>query len=1066
MKAKFNGFLTLLIALSVQFVFAQKTVSGTVSDDSGPLPGVSVLIKGTKTGAETDFDGKYSLQAKQGEVLVFSYVGKVTVEKQVGATSVIDVVMVDDSNILEEVVITAQGISKEKKALGYAVTNVSADELEAKPQTDIARLLTGKSPGVKISQTGGLSGSGTNIIVRGYSSIGGNNQPLFVVDGVPFDSSVSKNNSSFLQSSNAASRYQDIDPNNIQSLSILKGLSATTLYGEAGRNGVILITTKTGNNLATKNEVTISSSYFFNEVVLPDYTQKYGAGFYNDYGPFFSNWGAAYGSIDQVPNFFKSMAYNNFDGQLPSEIWVGRTDLDADYIDYKPHNSQKDYFKSGGLFSTFIGFAGAGDKASYIANYGYSKDDSFLPNNTFTRNSLSVGGNIDLTNKFKVAGKLNFSKSTKVSPVTDASFGSDVYSGIGSVWNVLYLPTSVDLKGYPYEHPITHQSVWYRSGNDRTNPLWITKYSADNNKTHRVFGNVNLSYNLTEALTASFRFGLDWYNDNGLRGVQKGAGDGDYIDGYLRTYEFNNAIIDNSLIVNYNKDLTEKFNLNLDAGYNYYTKERVSFSQSSEKQIDNAFGYFNHQFFTDDDLFNGMSEVKNDAFYAQASLGYNNYMFLTLSGRRDKSSLFEPGNNVVYTKSASLSIIPTTMIEGLKGNNFLNYLKLRANYGEAPGLGADPYGTKSYLGVTAEGFYYTYDPLNPSQSYSSNYIPNTLPNPNLKPEVSKELEFGLETKMLKNRLSIDLTYYNKNTEDQLLDRRLPSETGYDLFPTNFGLVNNTGIELGVTFIPFKDFGKGMFTWELSSSFNKNKNIVKDTEGQIIPIAGFTNLGNFAVEGEPFGVIMGSSVARDINGNMLVNDEGNYVVDPEVSIIGDPNPEFTTSLVNDLSWHNFRLSAQLEYQQGGDIYSTAIGTLVGRGLTTDTEFNREGGFILPGLNESTGLPNDVVISATDYFFDNYALQGADEFAVFDATNLRLREVSLSYSLSKKNLEKLPFGNITVGLTANNLFVKAFNVPEGVNYDPEINSLGVGNGQGFDFLTSWNSRRYGFNVKLTF
>ncbi len=1070
MKTKFSGILTLLLAFVVQLTFAQeKTISGNVTDNQGvPLPGVNIIVKGTTTGTQTDFDGNYTMQVAVGQTLEFSYVGFKTVDKPVTAsTSTINLQMEEDAAVLEEVIVTAQGIKREKKALGYAVTTIASEDIETRAQTDLGRLLQGKAPGVRITSTGGVAGSGTNIIIRGYSSISGNNQPLFIVDGVPFDSSTNQQ-TSFVTSSNQASRFGDLDQNNIESVSVLRGLSATALYGEEGKNGVILITTKSGASSNKKLEVSVTSSMFFNRIVLPDYQDTYGNGFFNDYGPFFSNWGSPFSSQETIPSGFYT-AFSNidrFDGLNPSDIFPGRTDLDNPETQYRPYNSQEQFFRTGTVSNTSVNMSGtttskSGKRTTLTANYSHLEDVSFVPGNTVRRNNISIGGFSELSNKFTVSGKLSYAKFDKTSPMTDASFGSDVFgSGIASIWNVLYMPRSVDLFGFPYQLPDTGESIWYRAGNDRTNPLWVLNNTMDNNLTNRVFGNLLAKFNIAEGYDLSYRFGLDYYTENQDRGIQRGANDGSEPLGYLRNVTNQNTIYDHTIMFDIDKYIVEdKLKFTLNSGLNLRRNEFNSLSVASRRQLTNAFGLFNHRVFEERiDLQSGnfMSERNNTALYASAIFDYKGWLYLNLSARNDWSSLFEVANRSVFSYGGSMSFIVTSALPNLKSESFLDYLKIRVGYGQAPGF-TSPYSTRATLGINSNAF-----SLGGNQVVT-NSVPNFLPNPNLRPELSKEFEVGVEAKMFNNRLSFDATYYIKDTEDQIISRPVPSESGFTIFADNFGNVQNEGIELGFNIIPIKSEN---FTWNIGGNYNINENIVTDTQGQTIQISGFGGgLGNYAIEGKAYGIILGSKVERDVNGNMLVDDQGDYIEAADIGEIGDPNPDWTMSIINGLNYKNWNLTAQLEYQHGGDMFLRTVNTLVARGLTTDTDFDRYQSFVLPGVSASTGQPNTVQIAATDAYFTNYGF-GPNEFNVYDVTNIRLREVALSYSLPKKFLEKTPFGNVTITAQGYNLFVEAVNVPKGANFDPDINSVGVGNGFGFDFLTSWNSRRYGASVKLTF
>lgn len=1080
MRTKFNGVLTLLLALMVQLALAQEqTVSGTVSDESGlPLPGASVVIKGTNTGVSTNFDGIYNIKASKGQTLVFSYIGYGKKEVVVGASNKIDISLEPADNQLEEVIITAQGIKKEKKALGYAVATVDSKDLEQKADTDIGKILRGKASGVRITGSGGVSGSGSNIIIRGQSSITGGNQPLFIVDGVPFDGSSGGANQSAssadFQSGNVSSRFADIDPNNIESVSILKGLSATALYGGEGRNGVILITTKTGKDANKKMEVTVNQSIFFNSIVLPDYQNTWGNGFQNVYGAFFSNWGARFDSQDTIDNAFRTSIMNNF-GVEPSVLFPNRPELDTPNVQYRPYDSQKEFFKTGTINSTSINVAGAfSDKGSFNASYAHVDDQSFIPNNSLRRDNFSVGGNFKMSNKFTVSGKISLAKTDIRSPFTDASTGSDVTSstagtgGIASIWNVLYLPRSVDIN-LPYQHPVTGESVWYRGGNDRTNPRWVLDNTQDKNSTDRVFSNFVISYDPADWLKFTYRLGIDSQNTRSRRVINKGSNDGLHPNGYLQTTSERFTIWDHSLLLSIDKELSEDFAFQGTIGAT--TKRQVFERDGSESRDQIVYGLWNHlnfsnsstiiegTVFADNNLtYQTFSEQNNVAAYVSGTFSYKNFLYLNASLRNEWNSTLEQENRSQFSPGVSMSFVPTSAFPEIRSDKGLNFLKLRAGYGTSPGF-PGPYNTRSVISLVPNIF----------QTAGGNGtvttgIPNFLPNPGLRPELSKEFEVGLEARFLNNRVGLDFTYYSRDTEDQIIQRPLAPETGYTSTFTNIGNVLNKGFEIGFDFIPLKTED---FEFKVTGSFTQNESEVKglDDGEQILYGGIFSTPANAAINGQPLGVIVGSRVLRDDAGNRLVDENGYWIQDPTNGIIGDPNPDWFTTVNTGLTWKNLTFNMQWEYQKGGDIYATTVGALVGRGLVEDTDFDRTQSIVLPGVRQSTGQPNDIQVTSTEAYFNNIGF-GVDELLIYDATHIRLREASISYRLPKKWLDKTPFGNVSLTVSGQNLWVKAFNTPDSVNYDPELNSLGVGNSQGFDYLTSWNSRRYGMSIKVTF
>ncbi len=1075
----------LFLALVVQISFAQeKTITGTVTDDKGsPLPGVNIVISGTNTGTQSDFDGLYTIEVTTGSTLRYSFLGFTTEEIVVGTSTTINIQLKPSAAELEEVIVTAQGIRREKKALGYAVSTVKSEDLEQKADTDIGKILRGKASGVRITGTGGVSGSGSNIIIRGLSSITGGNQPLFVVDGVPFDGSAgganqdasNQNSSASFQSGNVSNRFADLDPNNIESISILKGLSATALYGGQGKNGVILITTKTGAGSQKKFEITVNQSIFFNDIVLPKYQNTWGNGFQNVYGAFFSNWGARFDSQATIPNAFRRMLVNNFD-LLPSQLFPDRSDLDVENVTYRPYDSQEEFFRTGTISSTSINAAGAlGDKGSINASYAYTDDQGFIPNNFLRRNNISFGGNYTFENKMNVSGKFSYARTDIESPFTDASTGSDVFidddgsGGIASVWNILYLPRSVDIND-PFQHPETGESLWYRGGNDRMNPRWALDNTQDTNSTDRLFGNFNISYPIIEWLDIRYRVGLDNQNVRTTRAINRGANDGIHPLGYLQISNSRFTIWDHSILFGIDKQLSQ--DLSLQATLGSTLQNRKGFRDGSEGRDQIVFGlqnlsnYRTTSAIIEGTLFPGNTaayqqetEENNLSLYATATVGYKDYLYINGAIRNEWTSTLETSNRSQFSPGVSLSFIPTSAIEGLRSTKVLNFLKLRLGYGTSPGF-PSPYNTRNVLSLTPNAF----QPIGGTGTTTTS-IDDFLANPDLKPELSKEFEGGIEARFLNNRLGFEATLYRRDTENLIIGRPLGPETGFTQTFSNIGNVINEGIEITFDTTPLKTTN---FNWNLSGSYTTNVSEVEGLdEGEQILYGGISTVEpqNAAINGEQLGVFVGERFDRDENGNILVDENGYWKQDPENGIIGDPNPNWFMTVNNTFTFKNLSLSMQWEYQHGGDLLASTVGAIIGRGLVEDTDFDRTQSIVLPGIRETTGQPNDIQITATEAYFNNIGF-GIDEAIVYDATHIRLREASLTYKLSKKWLENTPFGSLSLSLVGQNLFVHAFNIPESVNYDPELNSLGVGNSQGFDYLTSWNSRRYGMSVKLTF
>ncbi|OEJ99289.1 SusC/RagA family TonB-linked outer membrane protein [Flavivirga aquatica] len=1084
MKTKFSGMLTLFIAFVVQISFAQeKTISGTVIDNSGlPLPGATIIIKDTSSGTSSDFDGKYSISAKQGATLVFSFVGYTTQEVPIGASNTLNVTLTEDAESLEEIVVTAQGIKREKKSLGYAVSTVKQESIQERAEGDIARVLSGKLAGVNITSSNGISGSGTNIIIRGFNSITGSNQPLFVVDGVPFGSDTN-NQSSFLDGQGESSRFLDLDPNSIENISVLKGLSATVLYGNKGSNGVILITTKNASSgdLTKKTEVSISQSAFVSNAILPKYQNNYGGGFHQGFGFFFSNWGSRFDRTDD-DGIGNALQYTGNDAANGNAIllhpfnFIGDQSLVTGYenlltqpYEYKAYaNNVKDFFRTGYVTSTSINVRGGSENANFNANYGRLEDEGITRGNKLVRNTFSIGGNAKLSNKFSVNGVFNFSRTDFKAPPVSASTGSGAaFDGTSVFGDILYTPRSVDLTNIPFQ-TVDGRSLYYRSGNDLQNPYWTVENAKVVQVTDRFFSNMGITFALNDWSNISYRLGLDTYTELNSYGQNKGGIDGDPT-GLLRTISVRSTIWDNTLSWIANRELSENLKLSINTGINSRRDTFVQDGIESTGQL--VFGVLEHFNFTTASSENSFvdtnpalafkDEQNQLGVFADITLDFKNYLFFNAVARNDWYSTLETKNNSILYPGASVSFIPTAAFDNLKGDA-LNYLKARAAYGSSAST-ALPFNTRNKLRISSRDLF----DIN-GNVISSNSVDNNLGNPDLKPERLEEFEIGIDSRFF-NRLNFNLSIYQKTTTDVLNDIPLDDATGNDNILFNIGEIQTEGIEIDYDLDIIKSSSQGL-ALNIAGNFSAYESTVTKLIDGVdnIPLTDFVigEAANFAVEGRPYGVLLGTTVLRDANGNRIVGNNGRYLLNNQRVEIGDPNPDWTSSLIPTIKYKGFKLSAQLQYRHGGDIYSNTAAALLGRGVVdANTPLCRECNYVLPGVLQN-GNPNNIAITATNLQYHTYFADGINEHSIFDGSTIRLQEASLSYSLSKKQLERTPFGNLTFTLSGNNLWFKALHFPDDVNYDTNSASTGVGNGQGIDFISGPSSRRYGFSVKATF
>ena len=1041
------------------------------------MPGVNVLIKGTTTGAQTDLEGNYRLSVEDGATLVISYVGFETQEIVVGNRTTIDVTM-GGAVELQEVVVTALGITKEKASLGYSVASVGAEALANRPEADVSRLLRGQAAGVDITQTSGLAGAGTNVIIRGYSSISGSNQPLFVVDGVPFNTSANSGNQSFgTGSATASSRFLDLDPNNIADISILKGLSATVLYGEAGRNGVVLVTTKTGQgggDLNKKTEINVTQSIFQTEIAnLPDYQDSYGNGFGAfGFGWFFSNWGprfddtreSSYGDnfrgIDENGQVLIVHPYDQSQYNDDFPEFIG-----APYV-YQPYKSVENFFQKGVSSNTSIQIASAIDQNTSVSmSYSYLTEEGFTPkldelrgggrSNFLDKHNFSVGMKTKLKNGLKIQPSFNFVRSDRLTPITAPSFGGD---GNGLFAAVLFTPRSVDLMNLPYQSPIDGSNVYYRRGSPIQNPRWTLNNSGQTEAINRFFGNINLGYDLTDNLSVLYRLSLDNYDQSNTRYINKGGPR--QPGGEYSTAIETNFLSDQILNLVYNFDLGGDFTIDGILGFNSRRETNNLEVASSQEQF--VYNLFTHQNFTQFQNFTRFIEENTLGVYLTSSIGYSKFLYLNLQARNDWTSTLESANRSVFYPSASLSFVASDAIPAIADTDMVNFLKLRLGYGTSAGY-PDPYQTRNFLGSNPNAF------INSNGDViGTNTVSNFLANPDLTNELITEIEFGLEGRFFDNILGVDLSLYNKQSEDLIVELPLDPSTGYTTTTINAADIENTGIELGLDVnVPLP----GEVSWNIRGNYTKNESKVNSIlegidrvqiEAQDFLDAGITDVGNYAVPGEQFGVFYGEQLLKDENGNLIVDSEGSYQIGDEFAVIGDPNPDYTMNFFNTLSWKGITFGFQFQYIKGGDIYSSTAAALLARGNSTDSDIDRNTPVILPGV-KADGSVNDIQVYVGDEAFNSF-FNG--EGFVFDGTVIRLRQVSLSYVLPNQILSNTPFGRASVTVSGENLWFNAPNTPEGLNFDPEISSTGVGNSRGFDFRTAPTAKKYGVTLNLTF
>ncbi|MBM3413516.1 MAG: SusC/RagA family TonB-linked outer membrane protein [Bacteroidetes bacterium] len=1058
-----NKILLIFFTLVSSIAYSQTTVKGKVSGKDGvPISGASIKVVGSAVGVATAPDGTFSLTVQsQDQSLEISAVGFANLIVRAGS-SLVDLRLDAVVSALQEVVVTAQGITREKKALGYAVSTLAARELQDRPIADVGRLIQGKIPGVAVTSTSGVSGTGTNIIIRGYSSLTGSNQPLFVVDGVPYNSNTNQRGGFTQGGQSASSRFLDLDPNAIENVTVLKGLAATVTYGDQGRNGVILVTTKSGSKKSKKAEFQITQSYFTNTANLPEYQNDYVGGFQQNIGYFFSNWGPTIQEALIYPSQNTNAALTNHPYAFLSNaaLRAGQAPYVASLGPYKMQvfpNNVKDFFRQGNIVNTSLNISGGGENASYNLSAGYLDEQGYIPENGLKKLNLSLGLNAKLSNKLSVQNSFNYSNTDQYSPPLSGGGGNNAYDFPSVLANVMYTPRQVDLMGWPFADPASGASVYFRSGNDIPNPRWVLQNLKTTGVVNRIFSATNFNYQVSKDFSIAYKFGLDTYSESqeykfNQGGVQSPTG-------YYNTWEITNTILDNSLIFTYNKSIGKKIRLNAQLGGNMRNDNYRNVFNTSLNQL--ARDLFRHSNFIDNVSSNATQEETRMGIFGSATVDYDNYAFITVSGRNDWTSTVEKENRRIVYPSASFSFIPTSAFSGLS-SDFLNYLKLRAGVGTSAGF-PRPYQTRNVLDQSARAWL-----LASGAAVQSHAVNNTLGNPNLRPELHTEYEMGIEARLFNGLFDIDLSLYRRDTRDLITSAPLDNATGYSSTTINIGKIRNSGVEFALTgnIINNKDF-----QWSTTLNYNRNVPLVVDLGGTLkeVQITGFGGaLGNYAIVGKPFNMIKGSGYRRDEKtGQHLIDGLGNLLSTATAIELGDPNPAFQTNLTNRIGYKDFTFEFMLAYRHGGALYSSTIGALMGRGLTTDTRkdvYDRAQTWIFSGIYASNGQTNTTQMTAADVGFNNLYFFG-DEGRMFDGTTIRLQEASISYNLPQKAISKLPFKALSVAITGNNLWYRAPNTPKGVNLDTDNLGLGVGNGLGLELLTGPSARRVGGTLKIT-
>jgi TonB-linked SusC/RagA family outer membrane protein len=1042
----------------------QKTITGTVKGaaDGQPVIGCTVQLKGTTTGNITDMNGKYTLTAPQNATtIVFSYIGMKKQEIDITGRAVIDVVLEPDLLGLDEVIVTAVGIQRSSKSVGYSVSNVSADQTQIKSEPDMLKTLQGKVPGVDIRVGQGAPGSATKISIRGSSSFFGSNQPLIVVDGVPYSNDQISTSDQTTGTGGAYSNgLSTLDPNNIENITVLKGSAAAALYGSRASNGVLLITTKSGKGGETGSgfEVSYTTSVAKETIAnLPDYQNTYGNGSNFTYNNANGSWGPRFSSQDSIPVWPDYL--NTFPQLFPS----------SGNMAFKPQpNNVKDLFRTGTIYENSLSVSGGDSKNSFNATVSALNQEGYIPESTFDRYSISVGGKSKLTKGLNVGGNLTFSSTNQVG----GFFGENQFSGAASSFaRSLFLGRTWDMT-LPYENP---SNGWPVSplGNQFDNPLWSYRHNKISTTTDRTVAGINMDYNINSWFNIAYSLGMNNLQLNRKEVTDIGSR-GAATTGEIKEDTYFKREIESSLLFTLAHEIGTDFSIKAILGHN--VNQRTTKRQAYDGKVIMVPGIYDIA--NTRDLITlvipggNYSQRRLYALFADVSLSYKNWLFLNFVGRNDWSSTLPKNNRSYFYPAVSTSFMFTEAL-GLQ-SNILSSGKLRIGYAQV-GNDADPY--------SLQNVFYLNNPFNGKFTLTT---PDTRNNPDLKPERSAETELGTELQFFNARIGLDFTWYNKLSSDMIAPVPVPSASGYAYKYLNFGEMRNRGVEIGFNIVPLQL--SNSLKWSIYTSFTKNKSEVVSLRQGIerlnLYMGGDLGFNAVIEPGYGYGAFRGTYALRDPGSGKMIIDPvtGFPYLALDEKIVGDPNPDFVLGVTNTVSFKGFTLSVLWDWRQGGDLYSETIASLLGRGVTKDTE-DREHGWIIPGvygnnngelLRDGNGNPieNHTAVTTNDLYYykggneTTFGINEATEFNIYDATVYRLREVSFGYDLPKAWLKKVKIGRVNISVTGRNLWYLAPNVPKFTNFDPDINNYGSTNLQGIDLSCSPSSRRFGINLKVTF
>jgi ferric enterobactin receptor len=1021
--------LLLLLVFSGHFINGQtKTITGKITDNLGmPLVGASVNVVGTKSTTTTGQDGKYAIATENGKTLIFTYLGFKSVLVTVAEKTVIDVVLEDNSVGLGEVVVTALGIKREKRALGYASQELKSEDINRVNSNNFTSNLSGKIAGLQITGSGNGITSSSRIVIRGDKSLDiNNNGPLIIVDGTVINNRIYGVGSGPTTQADLPSDYgngaSEINQADVESVNVLKGAAAAALYGSRASNGVIIVTTKSGKNTAGFG-VSISSSFMSSEALrLPEIQGVYGAGLKQVYDPQSdSNLGPKLGTgLSVVQN--GSPGFSVGKGvALPLEF---RYNLN-------------DFFRKGSSIYNTVSISGSNSNSNFRLSYGNTNSEDIVPNTNLKRNNVNLNFNYKISEKWKLQTTASYVKSASDN-VPVSGYGSQ-----GIMYNLIWNHTNVDLKWLRNYWNVkdVQQNSMFTWGD---NPFKIAYENINAFSKGRVYGNVSSTYEINNNWTIMARIGVDDSHD--FRWSRRPIGSSRYPQGMYREQTIDFTETNTDMLLSYDHSFGD-FSAKLSFGANrmdqYTTMNMIEGKGISIPGIYNLQN-INVLPLQSRDIF----KKRINSVYGFANFGYKNYLYLDLTARNDWSSTLPENNNSYFYPSASLSFIPSELIGK---NSVLDFLKLRLNVAS---VGSD---TQPY------NLFKTYKNGNLAGTLTN---PNAILNSNLKPEIATSYEAGIEAMFFNKRITLDATYYITNTKNQIVGLDVSQSSGFTSNFINAGLIENKGMEISLGIVPVRS---NSLEWSINANFTKNVGTVKELTAGIDNYVIAQGPNGATIEarvGERMGDMYGRGYLRSPDNQIVFDKAGSPILDTKIKKIGNYNPDWMLGLSSNLRFKNWILNANFDIRHGGKIYSTTNSIGMESGIIALSLPGRETGIVGQGVVQNadgTYSPNTTNVSAENWYYDNAFRRDNIEANSFDASYVKLRELSLNYKFSKKFNDTMKMQNLTIGLIGNNLALWT-NVP---NIDPESQALSGGTLlPGFEVLQLPSSRNYGIKLTASF